>query len=162
MPKPDRSQKKIEGEIRWPLKREAEGYRDSQQSGRPRCGVWWYAVDSVGHLALLSSMESGLVPLDVFTNTLQEHLFLVEHFLRPSTESMAADIVVDAPKLGLYYYDIVEFGTLDGYDRLGIHERPLLIEECVPEIRKLIEKVRYPGEFRATKCMQVKKHWPAI
>jgi hypothetical protein len=111
-----RKREKPRDPFQWFLRSEAKAYKDSQQDGRPRHGVIWFAVDLFGHVALLHSRESGNVPLRVFANTLDEHLNLFEHFVRPSEEQMTGDLEVDSSKQGLYFYNIVEFGTMDGYD----------------------------------------------
>src|SRR5215213_3642438 len=141
--------------FQWFLRKEAEAYKSSQQSGRPRQGVTWFSVDRLGNVALFDSRETGNVPLTVFANSLEEHLTLYEHFARPSEEQMTGDVEVDTPKQGLYVYDIVEFYArpnlmaatvnIDGYDRLGVPESPLTILQCPEHLRWLIEKVHFGG-----------------
>ena len=108
----------------------------------------------------------------VFANSLKEHLSLYEHFARPSVEQMTGDTEVDAPKQGLYFYDLVEFYkrpilmaatiNIDGYDRLGVPESPLTILQCPKHLRWLIEKVHFGGAFRDTGKMVVYKYWKCI
>ena len=102
----DRRKAQQSGYFQRELRSEAEAYKESQQPGRPRRGITWFAVDSMGHVALLDSSHGGNVPLQVFANSLEEHLALYEYFVRPSEEG---DLEVNAPKLGLYFYDLVEF-----------------------------------------------------
>jgi len=122
----------------------------------------WFGVDSAGHVAELDSRESGNVPLDVFGNTKEQHLMLFEHFVRPCVERMTGDFEADAPKLGLFFYDIVKFGTMDPYDRLGIPDRPLVVSECPGDIQELLLRVRFDGMFADTPKLKIRKHWKCI
>ena len=122
----------------------------------------WFAIDALGYLAEFDSRESGLVPLAVFENSKDEHLRLFEYFVRPSEEQMTGDVSVDAPKQGLFFYDIAEYMTLDGYERLGVPQVAIVLSQCPEEIRSLIERVRFDGTFRETPMLRVKKHWKCV
>jgi hypothetical protein len=158
--------------FQWLLRKEAEAYASSQHSGRPRNGVTWFAVDSLGHVAMFDSSHGGNVPLTVFANSLEEHLALYEHIARPSEEEMIGDVEVDAPKQGLYFYGLVEFYArpvlmaatlnLDGYDRLGVPESPLTISQFPEPVRWLIEKVHFGGAFRDTSKMFADQYWKCV
>jgi len=148
--------------LAWLLREEARSYDDSQQDGRPRRGVTWFATDSVGQVAELHSRESGYIPLDVFANTKKQHLLLYEHFVRPSEEEMEGDAEIDAPRLGLFFYDIVKYGTMERYDRMGIPDSPLPLSKCPAEIQELLLRVQLDGVFADTPRLIVRKHWKCI
>jgi hypothetical protein len=146
----------------WLSRREAEAYKDSQQSGRPRQGVTWFATDIVGHIAAFDSDVAGYVPMCVFENSLKQHLALYEHFIRPVVDELTGDSQDDLPKLGLYYFAIVNYGATDGYDRLAVPSVPLTASSAPVGILPLVAKVVFDGRFCEADGLFAAKHWKCI
>ncbi|MEP7036766.1 MAG: hypothetical protein ABI891_00345 [Acidobacteriota bacterium] len=135
---------------------EDEDYFDSAAQGlRPFSDFEWFAIDSNGHIAFLTSAEFAAIPLVVFRSK-EQYLGCVNYFENLSEQSdytLRQDVSykltswINAAKCGLFAYDwdcgLGWYETGKPYRLLVSPNKPLIFSELPSEVQEYLLPIRF-------------------
>ena len=150
-------------------------YFDSAAQGhRPFSDFEWYAVDRLGHIAVLTSAGFGGIPLLVFRDK-NKYFEVAEYFksLRVRGEHKIVDrgqfdhsSWINVARQGLFGYDWIEeagqFVKGKPYNLITMPTTPLSVSDLPALVEKWISPIRFETEFQIATELHPESEFPEL